>query len=63
MRCALRSGMESVDLEVYDERNFTVDELIAWVRIPIPAEAIRNGEVKMREGRPGLLAPCETIPS
>lgn len=28
--------MNSISVEIYDERSFTTDELIAWAQIPIP---------------------------
>ena len=36
--------MESIYLEVYDERNFTQDERIAWSTINIPFETLLKGE-------------------
>ncbi|CDW56054.1 toll interacting protein [Trichuris trichiura] len=39
----LPEGIDSVYLEIFDERAFTFDERIAWAHIPLP-QAIFNGE-------------------
>lgn len=39
----LPNGVKSIYLEIYDERSFTMDELVAWAEIPIP-EAVMKGE-------------------
>lgn len=39
----LPSGVNSIYLEIYDECNFTMDELIAWAEIKIP-DAVLRGE-------------------
>lgn len=41
--CLLPPGVNSAYLEIYDECSFTMDELIAWAHITIPA-AVMNGE-------------------
>lgn len=39
----LPNGVKSIYLEIYDERSFTMDELIAWAEINIP-ETVMKGE-------------------
>ncbi|KAK7601878.1 hypothetical protein V9T40_009319 [Parthenolecanium corni] len=36
VQCVLPPGVNSISVEIYDERSFTTDELIAWAQIPIP---------------------------
>ncbi|XKL61266.1 hypothetical protein PGB90_008323 [Kerria lacca] len=43
VQCLLPAGVNSISVEIYDERSFTMDELIAWAQIPIPA-AIFSGQ-------------------
>jgi len=45
LRVNLFRGMDTVMLEVFDERNFMEDEFIAECQIPIPKEVL-NGETK-----------------
>lgn len=40
----LPNGVKSIYLEIYDERNFTTDELIAWTEIRIPDSVLSGGE-------------------
>ncbi|KAB7502469.1 hypothetical protein Anas_09249 [Armadillidium nasatum] len=59
----LPRGVETLHIEVFDERTLTEDELIAWTHIPIP-EGVANGEVidewyklsgKLGEGLEGVI--------
>lgn len=43
IQCLLPQGVSSIYLEIYDECSFTMDELIAWAKVPIP-QAVLNGE-------------------
>uniref|UniRef100_A0A5S6QQR3 CUE domain-containing protein n=1 Tax=Trichuris muris TaxID=70415 RepID=A0A5S6QQR3_TRIMR len=43
IHCYLPEGIDSVYLEIFDERAFTFDERIAWAHVPLP-QAIFNGE-------------------
>ncbi|XP_045121041.1 toll-interacting protein B-like isoform X1 [Portunus trituberculatus] len=56
-------GVNTIHIEIYDERTLTDDELIAWVNLPIP-ETIFQGETvdewyslsgKMGEGQEGAI--------
>ena len=38
----LPTGVHSIYLEIYDECNFTMDELIAWAEIKIPDVVLRG---------------------
>lgn len=40
--CLLPQGVTSIYLELYDECSFTMDELIAWAKIPIPASVMKG---------------------
>lgn len=42
----LASGVNKIFIEIYDECNFTMDELIAWTEVKIPDVVIERG---MRE--------------
>lgn len=37
-------GVKFINVEIYDERSFTMDELIAWAQIPIPP-AVFKGQI------------------
>lgn len=63
VQCLLPQGVNTIYIEIYDERSFTVDELIAWAHIPIP-QSVMNGETiedwyslcgKQGEGKEGTL--------
>jgi len=41
----LPKGVNTINLEIYDECSFSENELIAWAKIPIPPE-VMNGETK-----------------
>ncbi|XP_075235121.1 toll-interacting protein-like [Lycorma delicatula] len=43
IQCLLPQGVSSIYLEIYDECSFTMDELIAWAKVPIP-QAVLSGE-------------------
>lgn len=43
LHAQLPHGVKSIYLEIYDERSFTMDELIAWTEIVIP-ERVMQGE-------------------
>ncbi|CRL04786.1 CLUMA_CG017842, isoform A [Clunio marinus] len=40
----LPAGVNKIFLEIYDECNFTVDELIAWAEVKIPDVVLERGE-------------------
>jgi toll-interacting protein len=40
----LPSGVNKIFIEIYDECNFTMDELIAWTEVSIPEVVIERGE-------------------
>lgn len=40
----LPAGVNKIFLEIYDECNFTMDELIAWAEVKIPEAVIERGE-------------------
>lgn len=40
----LPSGVNKIFIEVYDECNFTMDELIAWTEVRIPDVVLERGE-------------------
>ncbi|KAI5739843.1 hypothetical protein M8J77_024048 [Diaphorina citri] len=40
--CLLPQGVTSIYLEIYDECSFTMDELIAWAKIPIPSSVMKG---------------------
>jgi len=42
----LPNGVKSIYLEIYDERSFTMDELIAWAEIPIPDRVLAGETVE-----------------
>jgi toll-interacting protein len=42
IHCQLPSGVNSIYVEIYDECNFTMDELIAWAEIKIPDVVLRG---------------------
>uniref|UniRef100_A0A915B5U4 Toll-interacting protein n=1 Tax=Parascaris univalens TaxID=6257 RepID=A0A915B5U4_PARUN len=44
MNAYLPHGVESIYLQIYDERAFTVDECIAWAHIVLP-NGVFNGEI------------------
>ncbi|KAI4462710.1 toll-interacting protein [Holotrichia oblita] len=43
VQCLLPQGVNMISIEIYDERSFTMDELIAWAQINIPQQ-IFSGE-------------------
>uniref|UniRef100_A0A182VXI8 C2 domain-containing protein n=1 Tax=Anopheles minimus TaxID=112268 RepID=A0A182VXI8_9DIPT len=42
IHCQLPAGVETIALEIYDECNFSMDELIAWAEIRIPQSVLRG---------------------
>lgn len=40
----LPAGVNKIFLEIFDECNFTMDELIAWAEVRIPEAVIEKGE-------------------
>lgn len=59
----LPHGINTITLEIFDERSFTVDELIAWTQITIPQQVL-SGEThedwylldgKQGEGQEGMI--------
>lgn len=40
----LPSGVNKIFIEIYDECNFTMDELIAWTEVRIPDVVLERGE-------------------
>jgi toll-interacting protein len=59
----LPTGVHAIYLEIYDECNFTMDELIAWAEIKIP-DVVMQGEThedwyplsgKQGEGLEGMV--------
>lgn len=40
----LPTGVNKIFIEIYDECNFTMDELIAWTEVKIPDVVIERGE-------------------
>lgn len=37
-------GVNKIFIEIYDECNFTMDELIAWTEVKIPDVVLERGE-------------------
>ncbi|XP_018572445.1 toll-interacting protein [Anoplophora glabripennis] len=61
--CVLPQGINTITLEIFDERSFTMDELIAWTQIVIPQQ-VMSGETheewyplngKQGEGLEGMI--------
>ncbi|CAG9855236.1 unnamed protein product [Phyllotreta striolata] len=61
--CYLPSGINSLTVEIFDERSFTMDELIAWAQISVPQQVL-SGEThedwyplngKQGEGVEGMI--------
>uniref|UniRef100_A0A182K5N1 C2 domain-containing protein n=1 Tax=Anopheles christyi TaxID=43041 RepID=A0A182K5N1_9DIPT len=42
IHCQLPAGVDTIALEIYDECNFSMDELIAWTEIRIPPSVLRG---------------------
>uniref|UniRef100_A0A182J5Y6 Toll-interacting protein n=2 Tax=Anopheles atroparvus TaxID=41427 RepID=A0A182J5Y6_ANOAO len=42
IHCQLPAGVDTISLEVYDECNFSMDELIAWAELRIPQSVLRG---------------------
>ncbi|XP_077291407.1 toll-interacting protein-like isoform X2 [Arctopsyche grandis] len=42
INCILPPGVHNVYLEIYDECSFTMDELVAWAHVPIPAVVMKG---------------------
>lgn len=40
----LPAGVNKIFIEIYDECNFTMDELIAWTEVRIPDVVLERGE-------------------
>ncbi|XP_056640012.1 toll-interacting protein-like [Diorhabda carinulata] len=38
--CYLPNGINTITVEIFDERSFTMDELIAWAQITIPPQVL-----------------------
>lgn len=36
----LPQGINTISIEIFDERSFTVDEMIAWTQITIPPQVL-----------------------
>ncbi|KAK4886483.1 hypothetical protein RN001_002754 [Aquatica leii] len=62
-QCLLPQGVNTISIEIYDERSFTMDELIAWTTITIPQQ-VMNGEThedwyqlngKLGDGLEGMI--------
>ena len=60
----LAQGVETIGVEIFDERSFTEDELIAWTSIKIPKEVIQDHKTldecyslsgKQGEGKEGTI--------
>ncbi|XP_060532473.1 toll-interacting protein-like [Cylas formicarius] len=63
IHCLVPQGINSINLEIFDEKSFTNDELIAWAQIPIPQEVL-GGQThedwypltgKQGEGQEGMV--------
>nr|CAH7754632.1 unnamed protein product [Callosobruchus chinensis] len=61
--CLLPQGLNAISIEIFDERSFTMDELIAWTQIVIPQQVLA-GEThedwyplsgKQGEGAEGMI--------
>lgn len=42
IHCQLPAGVDTISLELYDECNFSMDELIAWAELRIPQSVLRG---------------------
>jgi toll-interacting protein len=40
VHCLLPQGINTITLEIFDERSFTMDELIAWTQFQIPQQVL-----------------------
>ncbi|XP_044255367.1 toll-interacting protein-like [Tribolium madens] len=40
IHCLLPQGINTITLEIFDERSFTMDELIAWTQFQIPQQVL-----------------------
>ncbi|CAG9766640.1 unnamed protein product [Ceutorhynchus assimilis] len=61
--CLIPQGIQTMNIEIFDERSFTMDELIAWTQITIPQKVL-TGEThedwyalngKQGEGIEGMI--------
>lgn len=61
--CLIPQGIQTINIEIFDERSFTMDELIAWTQVTIPPKVLAgethedwyplNG--KQGEGMEGMI--------
>lgn len=47
IQCLLPQGVNTIWVEIFDERSFTMDELIAWTQVTIPKQ-VMQGKTKKK---------------
>lgn len=62
--CLIPQGITTMNIEIFDERSFTMDELIAWTQVTIPQQVLAGQEThedwyplsgKQGEGVEGMI--------
>jgi len=62
--CLIPQGIQTMNIEIFDERSFTMDELIAWTQVTIPSQVLAGEEThedwyplsgKQGEGVEGMI--------
>lgn len=48
IQCLLPQGVNTIWVEIFDERSFTMDELIAWTQVTIPKQVMQGKTKKLQ---------------